>query len=751
MTTAVIRTLIFLCLANFHLMAQEVPTLEVPFIEQPPTLDDFVAMQPGPTVAGKLAMVKGFIQRQPRDGQAASNDTHVYMAYDKKHFYAVFMCFDSEPQKLRANMTPREQVFQDDYVDLQIDTQNDRRRAYTFLATARGVQWDALWTEGKDYDQNYDALWHSEGRLTEQGYMVLMSIPFTTLRFNPGEQTWAIMLNRSIPRFAEESYWPRYTINIEGRLNQAATVVGIRDVSPGRDIRLNPYVFARNYKSLDRATATFERDDFDPEVGLDAKMVVFDSFVLDLTANPDFSQVESDEPQITVNQRFEVFYPERRPFFLENADFFRTLSNLVFTRRIAEPNAGLRLTGKKGGWSLGVMAMDDETPGRRVNENDDRYGDAAEVGIVRVNRDILNQSTVGLLHTQWHFGDDDNRVTAIDSRIKFNNNWVGEGQVAHAEDQRGGHESDGEHYNVMVNRNGRHLNTHSHYQRTDEGFDTRLGFIESDQRRGTQNFHQNVSYFWRPEASRLVFYGFDTGFGRTWDLDEDLLDKSADISLTLRTTDNLQFWVGAEHTRERLTPHEFDYLDQDLELDEEAIFFRTELELSAQFKLNTYLSQGTAINFVPALDKLPEEADAMQAEASFTWRPVSPLQINFNYIYVDLEEKDSGAPIFENTIARLKANWQFTREWSLRMISTWDDTDPNEQTSSLTRSRNWNSDLLLRYVLNPWTALYLGTNDNQSNYRIVESETGRQVVRTDGDLKNDGRQYFLKFSYLFQF
>ncbi len=750
MKVMLIRSLAFLCLVHLGLMAQT-PTLEVPFIEQPPTLDDFVGMQPSAAVQGKMSMVKGFVQRQPRDGQPASNDTHVYMAYDKKHFYAVFMCFDDEPQKLRVNLTPREQVFQDDYVDLQIDTQNDRRRAYTFLSTARGVQWDALWTEGQDFDQSYNALWHSEGRLADRGYMVLMAIPFTTLRFNPGEQTWAILLNRSIPRFAEESFWPRYTINIEGRLNQAATVVGIRDVAPGRDIRLNPYVFARNYKSLDRATATFEKDDFDPEIGLDAKMVILDSFVLDLTANPDFSQVESDEPQVTVNQRYEVFFPERRPFFLENADFFRTLSNLVFTRRITEPSAGLRLTGKKAGWSLGVMAMDDETPGRRVPEDNEHFGDSAEIGIVRINRDILNQSTVGLLHTQWHFGDDHNRVSAIDSRIKFNDNWVGEGQAAHSEDHRHGLDRDGEHYNVMVNRNGRHLNSHSHYQRTDQDFDTRLGFIESDQRPGSQNFHQNLSYFWRPTSSRLVFYSLQGTIGRTWDLEEEMLDRNVELTLSLRTVNNLQFWLEAERTRERLTPREFPYLDHALELDLSNLSLRAEVELSAQFKFFTFLGMGETINFVPATGALPGEADAFQAESSVNWRPISPLQIDFNYILVDLEDPESGAPIFENTIARVKANWQFTREWSFRLISTWDDTDPNEQATSLSRHRNWNSDLLLRYVLNPWTALYLGTNDNQSNYRIVEDESGRSIVRTDGELNNDGRQYFLKFSYLFQF
>ena len=162
---------------------------------------------------------------------------------------------------------------------------------------------------------------------------------------------------------------------------------------------------------------------FKPDVGIDGKFILQDSFVLDATVNPDFSQIESDEPQITVNQRFEVFFPEKRPFFLENSNFFTTPINLVFTRRIAHPEFGLRLTGKTGPWAVGVLASDDRAPGEVLPPSDPHSGEHATFTIARVSRDILDQSTIGAIFTDREFGGGYNRVGGIDANIKINQNW----------------------------------------------------------------------------------------------------------------------------------------------------------------------------------------------------------------------------------------------------------------------------------------------------------------------------------------
>lgn len=305
------------------------PSIQIPRINTPPTLAEFETMQPDPQVAARMQKVTGFVVRDPADGAEPSQNTDVYLAYDDHNLYAVFVCWDKEPDKIRARMTRREDIFSDDSAEIMIDTFDDARRAYTFAANPLGIQWDALWTEGtigngtaadySGFDPSFDTVWNSEARLTSQGYIVLMAIPFKSLRFPKTDiQKWRIILNRSIPRTNENIFWPRITNRIQGRFNQAATATGIEHISPARNIQLIPYGLFRGFRDIDQRDPNnpfFESRTFQPEVGLDAKFIVHDSFVLDATINPDFSQVESDEPQVTVNQRFAVFFPEKRPFF----------------------------------------------------------------------------------------------------------------------------------------------------------------------------------------------------------------------------------------------------------------------------------------------------------------------------------------------------------------------------------------------------------------------------------------------------
>ena len=316
------------------------PSLHIPRIGGAPGIEDFAGMRPATPLARSMVRVEGFRQWRPRDGEPVSERTEAFLGYDQTHLYVVFVCFDSEPGKIRARLARREDTRSDESVDLYLDTFNDQLRAYAFSVNPLGVQRDASWVErdSNRYNTSFDTVWESGGTLTPEGYLAWMAIPFRSLRFSPGdEQEWGILLRRQIRRVNEHSFWPYVTSRIEGRLNQAATLRGISGVSPGRNLQLIPYGFFRSFRALD--TTDEERplyvtDSGDADAGLDFKTVFRDSLVLDLTANPDFNQIESDEPQVTVNQRFEIFFPERRPFFLENASYFETPINLFFSRRI---------------------------------------------------------------------------------------------------------------------------------------------------------------------------------------------------------------------------------------------------------------------------------------------------------------------------------------------------------------------------------------------------------------------------------
>jgi hypothetical protein len=312
------------------------------------------------------------------------------------------------------------------------------------------VQWDAIWTEATrqevngNFDTSFDTVWDSKGKVTSRGFVAWMAIPFKSLRFpSTKQQNWGIILYRGIVRKNEDAFWPQVSYKVQGRLGQAATLEGLEGISPGRDIELIPYGIMRGFRGLD------QRDPYNPyfqnavaqgQTGIDAKFVIHDHFVLDMTANPDFSQVESEDPQITVNQRFEVYFPEKRPFFLENEDYFRTPIDLFFTRNIQDPSAGIRLTGKEGPYSVGLIATDDRAPGVAVPPfcpatspicSNSLSGDRSYFTIARVSRDIFKQASVGAIFSDWECPatGEYNRVGGVDTRLKLNANWVLDAQA----------------------------------------------------------------------------------------------------------------------------------------------------------------------------------------------------------------------------------------------------------------------------------------------------------------------------------
>ena len=211
--------------------------LTIPFVDTAPVLAEFVIAESTTGARASMAVVTDFTQRVPQDGAAATQRTDVYSGYDARNLYAVFVAFDSEPQNVRANLASRENIDNDDRVGILIDTFNDQRAAYGFRSSPLGVQWDGRWSEasrGASYDTAYEAVWYTDAQRTDFGYVVLMTIPFRTMRFpESGEQQWRIQFERLIPRLSEESYWPAYTQSVDGRLNQAATLTGVRDVLRG--------------------------------------------------------------------------------------------------------------------------------------------------------------------------------------------------------------------------------------------------------------------------------------------------------------------------------------------------------------------------------------------------------------------------------------------------------------------------------------------------------------------------------------
>lgn len=730
--------------------------LIIPEVSGVPSLEDFAGMEPATPLARSMAKVEDFIQREPDDGDPASQRTEVYIGYDRTELHVVFLAFDSEPEGIRANMSSRENIDGDDSVEITVDTFNDQRAAFTFRSTPLGIQWDARWTEGSSrrggFDTTLEAVWDSEGRLTDEGYMVKMAIPLRSLRFpDTDEQTWRVQFARIIPRLSEQSFWPAYTIDIEGRLNQTALLNGIRDVSPGNNYQVIPFLFAREVDALNPGMAGgpgFETTS-EQDLGVDAKFVFNDSMVLDVTLNPDFSQVESDEPQVTVNERFEVQFPERRPFFVENADFFATDSTLIFTRRIVDPEGGLRFTGRSGNFGFGSILINDAAPGQNRSDTDPLNGEKANIAILRGFLDVGEQDRYGFLVSDRELADGYNRVASLDGRVKLTENWISQFQLIGSDTNpytSGGESYTGVQRNIQVNHVGRNWNTHTHFIEASPGFRADLGFMFRFFQPDTSGLHQNVSYTWFPEDIPLNRMSA-TWFGvylEDWDGAKIYHQNGPTVDFATDTSSLSLGWVGYN---EILQPGDYPgiMLTQNHDYDDWQVQFNNNSLNTLEFGLS--YRWGSTLNLVPNAGSLPYVADHSRVTADALWRPIDRLRINNTYLYTEVQNP-AGAHIFSNEIFRSNWNYQFSREWSLRFITQYEETTGGPLTR-LEDERNLNFDLLLRYVINPWSAFYVGYNSNSSNFEIVDFEGERELVNTT-DLRHDGDQLFVKFSYLFQ-
>ena len=288
--------------------------LKIPRVHRAPKLSDFLNGTPREAET----VVTTFWQFDPHDGEPISQPTTAYLSYDSENLYVGWICKD-DPAKIHARVAPRKQIDLDDRVTINIDTFQDHKHAYWFDVNPYGIQYDGRTTDGIGDDPTWEGLWYSEGRITDFGYVVLEAIPFRTLRFPAGsKQIWNICLARAIQRNSEFSMWPFISHKkLPQFVGQFAPMEINEDISPGRNMQFIPYAMYSHDSYLDPAAGP--QKEIEKQLGLDAKFVIHDALTLDAALNPDFSEIGTDDPKVQVNQRFEVVFPERRPFFLENA------------------------------------------------------------------------------------------------------------------------------------------------------------------------------------------------------------------------------------------------------------------------------------------------------------------------------------------------------------------------------------------------------------------------------------------------
>jgi hypothetical protein len=381
-------------------------------------------------------LATGFVQNDPREGEAATFDTEVKLLYDDRALYIGVFAKDPEPGQIIVNELRKDfNTGSADGFQVVIDTFHDERNGYQFAINPMGAKWDSqMSNEGRDNNANWDGIWDVGTRIGEDGWYAEIAIPFKTLKFGPeAMQTWGINFQRRLRRLNENSYWsPLRRIHQLSRVSMAGTVEGLQGLRPGANIRVKPYALANLNKLAGVAV------DKDYDAGLDVKYGVTSGLTWDFTVNTDFSQVEADEQQVNLT-RFSLFFPEKRDFFLENSGVFQFGAGntggggganggrqnasqdmiFFFSRQIGlSPTgdsipllAGSRITGRAGGWSVGAL---------NIQQREKDLSPSTNFTALRLRRDILANSDIGVMMLNKDpQGSDHNRGFGADANFRF--------------------------------------------------------------------------------------------------------------------------------------------------------------------------------------------------------------------------------------------------------------------------------------------------------------------------------------------
>jgi hypothetical protein len=742
---------------------QAVTDVKVPLLTAGLRLADFEGMAPRPELRDQLAMVADFIQQVPRDGQPATERTEVWMGRTSSMLYFVFLCFDHAPGLIRGHLARRENIQNDDYVAVLLDAFQDRRKGVLFEVNPAGVQSDAAWTENSNPDYSYDQVWDSEGRVTAQGWMALIAIPFRSLRFREAGPDWGIVFARSIPRNSELDYWPRVAANISGTLSQEGTMHGMSGLTESHNIQLNPYALAQNERnliSLDPLNPYFSSRHLEGTAGGDGKVILKDSIVVDGTINPDFSTVESDQPQFTVNQRYAVYFPELRPFFLENANYFATPIRLVYTRNIVHPEYGGRVTGKVHNTNLGLFTIDDRAPGETVSPNDPQYGKHALFAVGRVSQDFGKGSSVGLVYTDEEFAGGWNRIGGVDTTLRFSNSWTADAQWVESStrqpDEDGGAYSAGPGTYVDVFRQGHSFNLFSNFVDFSTGFVTDVGFIQTN---NVRKNHTHASYQWFPKSKTIQGWGLEADEAFAFDHFGNRVYRyiNGDPYLLLPRNTVLAPLIG--QNSDTLGPQNGYDLPHNENFTENWGGLVVKSAPWTQLNFNIAAVRGGNVNYNPAAGQKPSLMDQQTVNFLFSLQPLRQLTADNTYLLDRDHAAADGAFVYEAQTFRTKVNYQFTRAISARVIAEYDTTLANPQRTSIPRTKQWGTQALLTWLPHPGTAVYIGYNDDLQNLdrslcnRLPNGmcDPNNTDPPRSASYLNDGRQVFIKASYLFRF
>ncbi|MEW6368480.1 MAG: DUF5916 domain-containing protein [Acidobacteriota bacterium] len=733
-----------LLLLAASLQAEQAPArLVVPRTTSPITIDGDLS-DPGWQGAG---VIDTFYETQPGDNVTPKVKTTALVTYDAKHFYIGVICDDPEPKKIRAPYVDRDNIIgTDDNVAIFLDTRNDRRSAIELRVNPRGIQADAMYNDADgNEDFSPDFFYDTAARITETGWSAEYRIPFSSLRYPKSPvQTWTILIWRNYPRdyryFIMSSAVPRSS---NCWICHSMELTGITDLPSGGYLVGAPYVAAKESgHPRNEPGSDFVYEPVDGEAGLDVKWTPTANTALDVALNPDFSQIESDVGQIAVNNRFALFYPEKRPFFLESVDLFDTPIQAVYTRTITSPKWGVRATGKTGSSAYTFLVAEDRGGGSVIIPGPDYSSLAPQdfrsfAAIGRVRRDF-GRSFGGLLFTDREIeGGGHNRVFGPDFQWRPSSKDQLVGQILVSDTQTpdlpdldpswDGGQFTSSALSLMWLHSAPTWIWRLTYEDIGDGFRADNGFVpQVGYRLGRAYLGRN---FYPEGVFRVVRPYFIVRY-----------DSDRDGRMLLRRTFpgvQLQGWHNLVGMVEVYIKDKSRVEDQVFETSQ--VFYYVEIDPSRRFSrigVSGYL--GEDIDFANL-----RVGNGGELMLTGTIKPTDHLQLEFNadrqWLNVTTESGLEGR-LFTAQIERIKATYSFTARALLRAIGEYLTVDRDPALYSFevpARSGGFSGSLLLSYKLNWQTVFFIGYGDNRT-------------LTEDNRLTPEDRQFFLKMSYAFQ-
>lgn len=788
-------------------VAKNVPA-RVPLLAAKPVIDGVLD-----DAAWESAAVFGdFVQTNPGDNVAPKHQTEFLMTYDSKNLYLAFRA-KQDRSTVRASVARRDSIFNDDYFILYIDTFNDQRQAYILGFNPLGIQADGTFTEGRGEDFSVDILMESKGVLTPDGFTVEVAIPFKSLRYEAGKnKNWGLHVFRRVKYNNNElDSWMPNNRSINGSLIQAGKITGLEGIETTRQLEINPSFTVSETGRRSRFTfnndpaGRYVNEGIKADFGMTAKFSLSPTTTLDFAYNPDFAQVEADAPVSTANVRFPIFFAEKRPFFLERIDIFQSGLNVVNTRAIVDPDIAAKLTGRRGKNTFGIMYASDNAPGNysvdernslRLCQNSrltdpsrtcstERFMDKnADIGVLRVKRDVGRASNIGMFATTYNFVDKHNHTMGVDGRFKLTPKIVADFQLVGTHSRRNFYNPDldrnqyrtgnGVGYRAFLQRSGRNLYMDFMAQGRSADYRTDVGFVN---RTDTNYLGSFIQYQTDRNAKKAIIFKRlfnQTNVNYDWKGRSQNMQSNTQGMLALQR----QFFVGAglEFGYERVFENEF---GANRSATRQGAFFGPSNERSAHrreiygfveatpykqlfFFHITSLSKGNLDydfgagpkyprvsapyvawyercgQFAGCLERAPGydpgAGDQLYLETSVRYQPTTAFQVQLNHTRTKLTRDDTGRVAFDDNVFSLRSTYQFTRDIFARMRLDYSNI------SSRVRPQ-----FVLGWTPSPGTALYIGYNDD-INYRGFNPYTGQ----AEPGLRSNGRSFFIKASYLFK-